>query len=60
MAREHLRPGNQISKVADEKFCVQWQGHTIYTPDGKLRYFDTEREAKAFLDQCDATGRIVG
>jgi hypothetical protein len=44
--------------VALERTAVK--GRTVYTPDGEVRYPPTRaRQAREFLMQCDAAGRIT-
>ena len=35
------------------KFYVRGDGEAICLPNGNLRYFETERDAWAFLTNCD-------
>jgi hypothetical protein len=51
----------KIRRAPNEKFYVCGDGRAICLPNGNLRYFETEREAWAFLANCDRTeiGRIA-
>ena len=44
----------KIRPAPNGKFYVRKQGETICLPDGSLRYFTTEHEARAFLADRDA------
>ena len=51
----------KIRRAPNGKFYVWGNGEAICLPSGSLRYFWTEREAWAFLTECDAAeiGRIA-
>jgi hypothetical protein len=44
----------KIRPAPNGKFYVRKQGETVCLPDGSLRYFPTEHEARAFLAESDA------
>jgi hypothetical protein len=44
----------KIRRAPSGKFYVRGNGEVICLPSGGLRYFRTEREARAFLTECDA------
>ena len=44
----------KIRRAPSGKFYVCGDGEAICLPNGKLRYFETEREAWAFLAEWDA------
>ena len=44
----------KIRPAPNGKFYVRKQGETICLPDGNLRYFTTEHEARTFLAARDA------
>jgi hypothetical protein len=46
----------KIRRAPNEKFYVCEDGRAICLPNGNLRYFETEREAWAFLTEI---GRIA-
>ncbi len=50
---------NQVSATASGKYIALWRGQVVYMPDGTPRHFETERDALAFLAQCDAAGRVI-
>jgi hypothetical protein len=43
----------KIHRAPNGKFYVCGDGAAICLPNGNLRYFETEREAWAFLTDCD-------
>jgi hypothetical protein len=43
----------KIRRAPSGKFYVRGDGEAICLPNGSLRYFETEREAWAFLADCD-------
>jgi hypothetical protein len=43
----------KIRRAPSGKFYVRVDGEAICLPNGSLRYFETEREAWAFLADCD-------
>jgi hypothetical protein len=51
-------PRNQVGKAANDKFIAFWRGQAVHLA-GKMRYFDTEEDARRCLVRCDAAGRIV-
>jgi hypothetical protein len=44
----------KIHRAPNRKFYVRQHSEAICLPNGNLRYFETEREAWAFLTDCDA------
>ena len=52
-----MRNGNlsgQIHRAPNGKFYVLSQGQVVCVPNGYLRYFETEDEARAFLTEYAA------
>jgi len=51
----------KIRRAPNGKFYVRGDSEAICLPSGGLRYFATEREAWAFLDECHKTeiGRLA-
>jgi hypothetical protein len=43
----------KIHRAPNGKFYVWGNAAAICLPNGSLRYFETEREAWAFLTDCD-------
>jgi hypothetical protein len=50
---------NQIHRAPNEKFYIVWQGQPVCLLSGVPYYFETEREAREFLAQCEAENRLV-
>jgi hypothetical protein len=50
---------NQVLRAPNEKFCVIWRGQPVCSMGGVLFYFETEREAREFLNQCETENRLV-
>ena len=44
---------SSVRRAPNGKFYVRWRGEVICVPNGNLRYFATEREAMAFLADCE-------
>jgi hypothetical protein len=42
---------SQVLRAPNEKFYALWRGQPICLMGGVLYYFETEREARAFLGQ---------
>jgi len=42
-----------IRRAPNRKFYVWGNGDAICLPNGNLRYFETERQAWAFLVECE-------
>jgi len=51
----------KIHRAPNGKFYVRRYGEAICLPSGGLRYFETERDAWVFLDECHRTemGRLA-
>ena len=43
----------KIRRAPNKKFYIWGNGEAICLPNGNLRYFATEREARAFLAEWD-------
>jgi hypothetical protein len=50
---------NQVLRAPNEKFYVIWGGQPVCLIDGVLFYFETDREAREFLSQCETEKRLV-
>jgi hypothetical protein len=44
----------RIHRAPNGKFYALWQGVVLCALNGGLRYFETEYEAQAFLNRCNA------
>jgi hypothetical protein len=56
---EIKNPTNQVHRAANGRFYALWRGQIVYIPGGTVRHFANERDAWAFLAQCDAAGGII-
>jgi hypothetical protein len=54
-----MSQGNQIHRAPNGKFYAVWRGEPICRMSGGLFYFDTDREALEFLNQCDIESRVA-
>jgi len=54
----HQGKGNQIEAMASGGFMVSWRGAVVYE-NGRIRRFQAEDAARAFLARCDAAGKII-
>ena len=43
----------KIGRAPNGKFYVWRNGEAICLPNGSLRYFETQRDARTFLSDCD-------
>ena len=43
----------KIRRAPNGKFYVWRNGEAIGLPNGSLRYFETQRDARTFLTDCD-------
>jgi hypothetical protein len=43
----------KIRRAPNGKFYVWRNGEAICLPNGSLRYFETQRDARTFLTDCD-------
>jgi hypothetical protein len=50
---------SQVIRAPNEKFYVIWRGEPVCGLGGVLYYFETNREAHDFFDQCEKEGRLV-
>ena len=50
--------GNQVEKSASGEFVSIWRGKPVYE-NGRVKRFQTEDLARAFLARCDAAGKII-
>jgi hypothetical protein len=47
-----------VEKMMDGRFMAHWNGRVVYE-NGRIKRFATSEEALAFLNRCDAAGRII-
>jgi len=50
--------GNRIERMASGGFMVLWRGKPVYA-NGRIKKFEDEEIARAFLAHCDARGKII-
>jgi hypothetical protein len=50
---------SQVLRAPNERFYVHWRGQPICSMDGVLFYFETARDAREFLNQCEAENRRI-
>jgi hypothetical protein len=50
---------DQIHRAPNGRFYAVWQGRAICAPVESLRYFTTEREARAFLARLQAESEFM-
>ena len=49
---------NRVDRSANGEFIAFWHGQVAYE-NGRVKRFETEREAWEFLVRCDAAGKII-
>ena len=50
--------GNRIERMASGGFMVLWRGKPVYA-NGRIKKFEAEDLARAFLARCDKVGKII-
>ena len=58
MTYENENHDNRVDSAANGAFLAFWHGRMAYE-NGRVKRFETEREAWQFLSRCDAAGKIV-
>ena len=58
MTYENENHDNRVDRAANGAFLAFWHGRMAYE-NGRVKRFETEREAWEFLSRCDAAGKIV-
>jgi pyoverdine/dityrosine biosynthesis protein Dit1 len=58
MTDEIKKPSNRVDSTHDGKFHAFWHGRMVYE-NGRVKRFETESEAWAFLARCDSAGKII-
>jgi hypothetical protein len=58
MTREFGDRRNRVERSASGGFNAIWRGQVAYE-NGRVKKFETEDDARAYLDRCDSAGRIV-
>jgi hypothetical protein len=55
---ENLNSGNRVEPSSGGGFIAFWKGSVVYQ-NGRVKRFETEREAWEYLARCDAVGKII-
>jgi hypothetical protein len=58
MTDEIKNPSNRVDRAANGAFYAFWHGRMVYE-NGRVKRFETDREAWEFLARCDIEGRIT-
>jgi hypothetical protein len=58
MGDEIKNTNRRVDRSAIGKFHVFWRGQLVCV-NGKVREFETERDASEYLNRCDAAGRVL-
>ena len=58
MTDETKIEGNRVDRLSDGKFHAFWRGRVVYE-NGRVKRFESEREAREFLAHCDVAGKII-
>ena len=58
MANSKNPQGNRVESSYDGRFHAFWRGRVV-TEKGRIKRFESEREAREFLELCDALGKVA-
>jgi hypothetical protein len=58
MTSEFKNWRNRVERSASGGFNAIWRGHDVYE-NGRVKKFETEEDARAYLDRCDTAGWII-
>jgi len=58
MTDETKTSDNRVDLTHDGKFHSFWHGRVVFE-NGRVKRFETEREAWEFLARCDLAGKIM-
>jgi hypothetical protein len=58
MASEDRTQSNRVDRSVNGAFCAFWHGQMAYE-NGRVKRFETERQAWEFLARCDTAGKII-
>jgi hypothetical protein len=58
MSDETKNTNNRVDRSTNGKFHAFWRGQLLYA-SGKVREFETERDASEYLARCEAAGRVL-
>jgi hypothetical protein len=51
-------PSNRVDRAANGAFNAFWHGVVAYE-NGRVKRFETEKEAWEYLARCDVAGKII-
>jgi len=54
----HQGAGNHVERMNAGGFMVSWRVAVVYE-NGRIKKFQAEDAARAFLARCDAVGKII-
>jgi hypothetical protein len=58
MTDEIEKPINRVDQSANGSYLAFWRGRVVFE-NGRVKRFETERQAREFLARCDAVGKII-
>ena len=58
MTDEDQIQSNRVDRLMNGAFSAFWHGQIAYE-NGRVKHFETEREAWEFLNRCDVAGKIM-
>jgi len=58
MTEEIKNPSNRVDRSANGRFHAFWRGQVVYD-NGRVREFETERDASSYLGRCDTAGKVI-
>jgi hypothetical protein len=58
MTSEFKNWRNRVERSTSGGFNAIWRGQDVYE-NGRVKKFETEDDARAYLDRCDTAGRII-
>jgi hypothetical protein len=58
MISENNTQTNRVDRSVNGAFSAFWNGQMAYE-NGRVKRFETEREAWEFLARCDVAGKII-
>jgi len=58
MSVEIKNAGNRVEHSASGAYIAVWLGREVYE-NGRLKKFETERDAWEYLARCDTAGKII-
>ena len=58
LANEDNTQTNRVDRSANGAFSAFWHGQMVYE-NGRVKWFETERGAWAYLARCDTAEKII-